>query len=238
MNRRTAHAKNHRSDLPALHVKYTLSAVLIKLPLFLERLVATRHGGTVIFYLLFMAISLVVRIALLFKSAGSVGWDLSLLASFFWGFVYDLAAAGLWALPITLMLTLLPAKWFEWRWARVLTHLVALGITAELLFTAVSEWTFWDEFSVRFNFIAVDYLVYTVEVIGNIRESYNMPAIFAGIGDSDRAGLLDALSHGIAETLDGGSSRADEETLYGGRDLVRSAARFRAAARFASSPGV
>ena len=67
MNRRTAHAKNHRSDLPALHVKYTLSAVLIKLPLFLERLVATRHGGTVIFYLLFMAISLVVRIALLFK---------------------------------------------------------------------------------------------------------------------------------------------------------------------------
>lgn len=182
MNRRTAHAKNHRSDLPALHVNYTLSAVLIKLPLFLERLVATRHGGTVIFYLLFMAISLVVRIALLFKSAGSVGWDLSLLASFFWGFVYDLAAAGLWALPITLMLTLLPAKWFEWRWARVLTHLVALGITAELLFTAVSEWTFWDEFSVRFNFIAVDYLVYTVEVIGNIRESYNMPAIFAGIG--------------------------------------------------------
>lgn len=154
----------------------------MKLPSFLERLVATRHGGTVLFYLLFMTISLVVRIALLFKSAGSVGWDASLLASFFWGFVYDLAAAGLWALPITLILTLLPAKWFEWRWARVLTHMVGLGITAELLFTAVSEWTFWDEFSVRFNFIAVDYLIYTVEVIGNIRESYNMPAIFAGIG--------------------------------------------------------
>ena len=155
---------------------------MIKLPTFLERLVATRHGGTVLFYLLFMAISLVVRFALLIKSAGSVGWDLSLLAAFFWGFIYDLAAAGLWALPITLMLTLLPAKWFEWRWARVLTHLAGLGITAQLFFTAVSEWTFWDEFSVRFNFIAVDYLVYTVEVIGNIRESYNMPAIFAGIG--------------------------------------------------------
>ena len=41
-----------------------------------------------------------------------------------------------------------------------------------LLFVAASELVFWNEFSVRFNFIAVDYLVYTTEVIGNIRESY------------------------------------------------------------------
>ncbi|OOG60736.1 sulfatase [Rhodanobacter sp. B05] len=41
-----------------------------------------------------------------------------------------------------------------------------------LLFVAASELVFWNEFSVRFNFIAVDYLVYTSEVIGNIRESY------------------------------------------------------------------
>lgn len=41
-----------------------------------------------------------------------------------------------------------------------------------LLFNAVSEWFFWDEFSSRYNFIAVDYLVYTHEVLGNIKESY------------------------------------------------------------------
>ncbi len=41
-----------------------------------------------------------------------------------------------------------------------------------LLFVAASELVFWNEFSARFNFIAVDYLVYTTEVIGNIRESY------------------------------------------------------------------
>ena len=41
-----------------------------------------------------------------------------------------------------------------------------------LLFVAASELVFWNEFSVRFNFIAVDYLVYTTEVIGNIQESY------------------------------------------------------------------
>lgn len=37
---------------------------------------------------------------------------------------------------------------------------------------AFSEIVFWSEFGVRFNFIAVDYLIYTNEVIGNIVESY------------------------------------------------------------------
>jgi len=50
-----------------------------------------------------------------------------------------------------------------------------------LLFNAVSEWFFWDEFSVRYNFIAVDYLVYTNEVLGNIKESYPIPAIVTAV---------------------------------------------------------
>lgn len=41
-------------------------------------------------------------------------------------------------------------------------------------FNACCEYFFWEEFSVRYNFIAVDYLVYTSEVIGNIMESYNI----------------------------------------------------------------
>ncbi|GAA0249464.1 sulfatase-like hydrolase/transferase [Rhodanobacter caeni] len=48
----------------------------------------------------------------------------------------------------------------------------ALLLLYGLLFVAASELVFWNEFDVRFNFIAVDYLVYTTEVIGNIRESY------------------------------------------------------------------
>ncbi|MCL1937825.1 MAG: sulfatase-like hydrolase/transferase [Candidatus Azobacteroides sp.] len=40
------------------------------------------------------------------------------------------------------------------------------------LLNVVSEYFFWNEFGVRYNFIAVDYLVYTNEVIGNIFESY------------------------------------------------------------------
>ncbi len=39
---------------------------------------------------------------------------------------------------------------------------------------SVAEYFFWQEFGVRLNFIAVDYLVYTHEVIGNIFESYSL----------------------------------------------------------------
>jgi len=50
-----------------------------------------------------------------------------------------------------------------------------------LLINSLSECFFWWEFSVRYNFIAVDYLVYTNEVIGNIMESYPVVPLVAGV---------------------------------------------------------
>ena len=47
---------------------------------------------------------------------------------------------------------------------------------------AVSEFFFWNEFGVRYNFIAVDYLVYTNTVIGNIMESYPVVPLFTVLG--------------------------------------------------------
>jgi hypothetical protein len=40
------------------------------------------------------------------------------------------------------------------------------------VFTFFAEITFWEEFKCRFNFVAVDYLIYTFEVVQNIHESY------------------------------------------------------------------
>lgn len=61
---------------------------------------------------------------------------------------------------------------FRHKWRRAVLF-VDFGIVIFLLlFNAVSEWFFWNEFSGRYNFIAVDYLIYTNEVVGNIKESY------------------------------------------------------------------
>ena len=50
-----------------------------------------------------------------------------------------------------------------------------------LLINSLSECFFWWEFAVRYNFIAVDYLVYTNEVIGNIMESYPVVPLVSAV---------------------------------------------------------
>jgi len=50
-----------------------------------------------------------------------------------------------------------------------------------IIFNSVSEYFFYNEFGVRYNFIAVDYLIYTTEVIGNIMESYPIIPLFTAI---------------------------------------------------------
>lgn len=146
-----------------------------------SRVLTGRHGGLWIFLALWLGVALLTRLALLGKSLQAVSWDFTLAGAFLCGLGYDLGSALLFALPLALLLTLLPARAFSHRWVRGLTHGGLYAVGALLLFGAVAEWVFWDEFSVRFNFIAVDYLVYTTEVAANIRESYPLPAIFTGL---------------------------------------------------------
>lgn len=50
-----------------------------------------------------------------------------------------------------------------------------------ILQNGISEYFFWNEFGVKYNFIAVNYLVYTNEVIGNIMESYPVVPLFSAL---------------------------------------------------------
>ena len=98
------------------------------------------------------------------------------------GFWFDLVVVWVLLAPVLLYEALLPNRWRASRWHRGL-RLVWLWLSvALLLFGAVAEITFWMEFTTRFNFIALDYLIYTQEVIGNIRQSYPVGWILTGIG--------------------------------------------------------
>ncbi|MEO8770118.1 MAG: LTA synthase family protein [Ferruginibacter sp.] len=70
---------------------------------------------------------------------------------------------------------------FRYKWRGFILQFWVFLTIFLLLFNAVSEIVFWQEFSGRYNFIAVDYLIYTNEVIGNILESYNVPLIIAAV---------------------------------------------------------
>ncbi|WP_426701205.1 sulfatase-like hydrolase/transferase [Rhodanobacter sp. Col0626] len=101
---------------------------------------------------------------------------LALLYALCLGVLYMLYRAHVgmtWPLVVLFLLVLpLPGFAYVSRAGQWALYGLALVLLYGLLFVAASELVFWNEFSVRFNFIAVDYLVYTTEVIGNIRESY------------------------------------------------------------------
>ncbi|TNE76098.1 MAG: alkaline phosphatase family protein [Gammaproteobacteria bacterium] len=106
----------------------------------------------------------------------------SALHFFGMGLLFDLAFLTYASLPLILYLTLVPHR--VWRSAphRWWLHgLLSMSLFA-MLFVAISEWLFWEEFSVRFNFIAVDYLVYSDEVINNILQSYPVYPLLACLG--------------------------------------------------------
>src|SRR5262245_10368942 len=121
----------------------------------------------------FVLVSCISRLALALRHdsvfPGGVGdWT----RIFAYGFAYDLVAASYLIAPMALWLALAPNRVASSRPHRVLA-LVAFIIAVFFSFVlAISEWLFWDEFGSRFNFIAVDYLLYTQEVLGNIWQSY------------------------------------------------------------------
>ena len=130
--------------------------------------------------LTYLGLCTLLRAGLLVANAGSVSWGPATFGAFLTGLAFDLAMAWLLTTPfagLSLLLGRLPlVAWRQW----ALVAAWCLGAWM-FVFWKLSEILFWNEFGVRFNFIAVDYLVYTVEVVKNIVESYSMPLILGGI---------------------------------------------------------
>lgn len=77
---------------------------------------------------------------------------------------------------LLLFLPALKDKIRYWLFAFVMFLYVLL-----ILQNALSEYFFWNEFGVKYNFIAVNYLIYTNEVIGNIMQSYPVIPLFSAL---------------------------------------------------------
>ncbi len=132
-----------------------------------------RFGLIVLLMWLIIGISFLTRFALHLKSISQADLTLIQLAgAFAIGLFFDAIQATFFSMPFVIYLLVIPQHIYEKNWHRVVLYSLFFIQIFLLLFNAVAEWFFWDEFNSRFNFIAVDYLVYTTEVIGNIRQSY------------------------------------------------------------------
>lgn len=132
--------------------------------------------------LAWLGVFFITRSALLLGHlAGADVGGLALVRLYSIGLAYDLGFLLLAGLPLVLYLLLCPRRLWQQRWHRGALHaLLAISLFC-ILFTALAEWLFWDEFGVRFNFIAVDYLVYSEEVLNNILESYPIYPLLAAL---------------------------------------------------------
>ena len=110
--------------------------------------------------------------------------------------------------PLSLFLAVVPRQ--RGRSRRLLASGVWLMI-AGMLFVSACEYFFFEEFDSRFNLVAVDYLIYPTEVIGDIRDEYPVLPLLA---------LIAALAVAITRALWPWMRSAP-----GGR-LPRSSARF------------
>lgn len=98
--------------------------------------------------------------------------------SFLIGIWFDIWTLAYLISPLLLLSALLPRRL---RNSQLLKWVGLWAAIALLIFGVIAEIVFWQEFTTRFNFIAVDYLIYTHEVVGNIRESYPVPLVLVGI---------------------------------------------------------
>lgn len=129
---------------------------------------------------LYVVLSFLIRVVLLVWSANDVQFSVyNLFRAFITGFIYDFAVALFFLSLYILYLLLFPKRWNGSVPDKIITYSWLTLVLFIMYFSLMAELPFWDEFGVRFNFIAVDYLIYTYEVVSNINQSYPLPLIIA-----------------------------------------------------------
>jgi phosphoglycerol transferase MdoB-like AlkP superfamily enzyme len=125
------------------------------------------------FYFWFIATSFLLRIILIVWQSDEVSLSFSsLIKTFLVGFLFDTGTANYILYLGILYLTFFPDKFRGTLFDKIVVYFFSILTLFILVFTFFAEITFWEEFRNRFNFIAVDYLIYTHEVVKNIEQSY------------------------------------------------------------------
>ncbi|GBE40858.1 lipoteichoic acid synthase 2 [bacterium BMS3Bbin09] len=139
-----------------------------------------RFSLVILLMLIFIGLALISRIILMITSFHQVDLGiLPLIKVFSVGVFYDFIAASYYLAPLALYIILMPDKLFNNRFHKYIFWFFLFVQINLLVFNIFTEWFFWKEFGRRFDFIAVDYLVYTHEVIQNILESYPIPLLLS-----------------------------------------------------------
>lgn len=155
----------------------------MSIPEAIRHLSQGRYKALIYIAIVFLSMSTLVRTGLLIFDGVPPGNPLIVIAKVYLiGLIYDLAALS-WVMIPFVIIALFSGKGGKGKTLHAVLASIAfiLGIIG-LVFESFSEAVFWNEFASRFNFIAVDYLLFTREVIGNIQQSYPLSVLLSGVG--------------------------------------------------------
>ena len=130
---------------------------------------------------LFLVINVVLRLSLQIAFASALPFSMSMVPALVKGFFNDCAALVFVLLPLATLMLLPTGRFLRRPAGKIYALLIIFLFSSTFIFAAVAEYFFWAEFSSRFNFIAVDYLIYTTEVIRNIAESYPLARLLLAV---------------------------------------------------------
>lgn len=122
---------------------------------------------------LFLLISGLTRLLLWWRFGWAAGVPLAHLPGvLLLGAINDAVESVYLFIPLALYLWLATDHWLSSRAGRGLMGVGGALLIFGMLFLGAMEYFFFEEFNARFNLVAVDYLIYPTEVIGNIRDTY------------------------------------------------------------------
>ncbi len=141
-----------------------------------------RFALLIAFTVFFLISSFSLRIVFMIWQYDEASWNvIDLLRTLLTGLFFDVGTLAFVLLAPVLYIILLPNRFIGTLFDKVFTVFFTSVVLFIMVLTFFAEITFWDEFRTRFNFIAVDYLIYTHEVVANIRESYPLPLLIGGV---------------------------------------------------------
>lgn len=133
---------------------------------------AGRLGLLRILFISWMVWESFIRLLLSIRFYSEISWKpLELGMTFLLGLLYDASAGGFFCLPLAVFL-LLPAHILSSCWGKRLGKSILFLLDIFMVSTGVTLFYYFQEFHTSFNFIAVDYLIYSSEMLGTIKESF------------------------------------------------------------------
>jgi len=144
----------------------------------LQNLLPKRFSLLKSFSVTYLIFAFVVRCILYVFAFNYIDFSFTnFLTTFGIGFLFDVGSLSYIIAFYALFLLLIPTRFHGNILDKAILKFFYGFFVFFLLFSFIAEVPFWLEYQRRFNFIAVDYLLYTYEVIANIDESFPIPLL-------------------------------------------------------------